>query len=269
MAGAVAAVVGGGVALGAALEGPLGPGGPAASAAGLASPAIRAEMLRKMLPSVVLISTPGGSGSGLVLDQAGHILTAGDAVGNGNDLHVQAAGDASRRTAHLIGRYPHGDLAVVRADNPCGLQRADFGDSGEGHAGDVVLTVSTGPGLSGHVTEGIIYPVDRAVTDPATRNGDITILREAIYNSTPVSPGNRGGALLNASGQVIGIATLAASPDNGPQAEGVGAAVPASLARDIASKIIATDHATNVLRAALGTQTSLISGSAPNCESPM
>jgi S1-C subfamily serine protease len=268
MAAAVAVVVGGGVALGATLEGPLKPGGLPASTAGAASPASHADVVRQVLPSVVLIRTPSGFSSGVVLDRSGHILTTAHAVGNATALHVQAAGDPAPRTAHLVGSYPPEDLAVIRADDPYGLQPVWFGDSDKAQAGEVVLAVSNGAGLSGSVPEGIISATGRVVTDPVTRGGDATILREAIQSSVAISPGNSGGALVNTSGQVIGIPTLAARPQDGPYAEGIGFAIPSNLARNTASKIIASAHVTNTLRATFGAQTAAFTGASPGGSAP-
>ena len=72
-----------------------------------------------------------------------------------------------RGRAQLVGTYPPDDLAVIRADDPAGLQPATFGDSDQAQAGDVVLAIGNPLGLSGSVTEGIISATGRAVTEPA------------------------------------------------------------------------------------------------------
>ena len=77
------------------------------------------------------------------------------------------SGDTAPRTARLVGTYPPDDLAVIRADDPSGLQPARFGDSDQVQAGDVVLAMGNPLGLSGSVTQGIISATDRAVTEPA------------------------------------------------------------------------------------------------------
>ncbi len=96
MAAIVAVIVGGGVALGAALEGPIGPGSPSPSAAGAARPTSHADVVREIQHSVVLIRTPNGFSSDVVLDRAGHILTSARSIGDAAALHVQAAGDLAR-----------------------------------------------------------------------------------------------------------------------------------------------------------------------------
>ncbi len=204
---------------------------------------------------MVQIRTPAGLGSGVVLDTAGNIVTNAHVAGNATTFQVQVAGDPTPRTAKLIGSYPPDDLAVIRVDNPAGLQPARFGDSDQARAGDLVLAVGNPLGLSSSVTEGIISATGRAVTEPATSGSAAAALPGAIQTSAPINPGNSGGALVNTAGQVIGIPTLAAAgSQGGAQAQGIGFAIPANLARDIARQLIDSGHVTNSHRASLGAQ---------------
>ena len=224
-------------------------------------PASYASVVRQVLPSVVLIRTENGLGSGVVLDTKGNIVTNAHVAGNATKFQVQVAGDTAPRSARLVGTYPPDDLAVIRADDPSGLQPAKFGDSGTVQAGDVVLAIGNPLGLSGSVTQGIISATDRAVTEPATDDSPAATLPGAIQTSAPINPGNSGGALVSASGQVIGIPTLAAgSPQGGGQAQGIGFAIPSNLARDIATQIIDTGHVTNSHRAAIGAEVATVLG---------
>jgi len=224
-----------------------------------AGPASYAGVVRKVLPSVVLIRTANGLGSGVVLDTKGNIVTNAHVAGDAREFQVQLAGNPSPRSAKLVGTYPADDLAVIRADDPAGLQPATFGDSDQAQAGDVVLAVGNPLGLSGSVTQGIVSATDRAVTEPATGGAAAATLPGAIQTSAPINPGNSGGALVNVSGQVIGIPTLAAgSPQGGGQAQGIGFAIPSNLARDIATQIIDTGHVTNSHRAAIGAEVTTV-----------
>ncbi len=259
-----ALVIGGsGVAIGAAATDSSASGTPAAATATSRGqgPASYASVVRQVLPSVVLIRTGNGLGSGVVLDRSGNIVTNAHVAGNATKFGVQVAGDTAPRSARLVGTYPPDDLAVIRADNPAGLQPARFGDSGKVQAGDVVLAIGNPLGLSGSVTQGIISATDRAVTEPAAEGSPAATLPGAIQTSAPINPGNSGGALVSASGQVIGIPTLAAgSPQGGGQAQGIGFAIPSNLARDIATQIIDTGHVTNSHRAAIGAEVATVLG---------
>ena len=276
LATVAALVIGGsGVAVGNAIAEPATPAATAAKtsptatpgpeiAGSYAGPASYAGVVRKVLPSVVLIRTANGLGSGVVLDTKGNIVTNAHVAGDAREFQVQLAGNPSPRSAKLVGTYPADDLAVIRADDPAGLQPATFGDSDQAQAGDVVLAVGNPLGLSGSVTQGIVSATDRAVTEPATDGavpGSAATLPGAIQTSAPINPGNSGGALVNAAGHVIGIPTLAAgSPQGGGQAQGIGFAIPSNLARDIATQIIDTGHVTNSHRAAIGAEVTTVLG---------
>ena len=268
LATAAAIVIGGGgVAVGAATAGSTATAGAASGtvAAAPAQPGSYADVVQRVLPSVVLIRTSEGLGSGVVLDSAGDIVTNAHVAGDAKTFQVQVSGDPAPRTARLVGSYPPDDLAVIRADNAAGLKPATFGDSSKARAGDVVLAVGNPLGLSGSVTQGIVSATDRAVTEPSTAPSEgpstgssaasttAAALPGAIQTSAPINPGNSGGALVNASGQVIGIPTLAATSAEGSgQAQGIGFAIPSNLARDVARQLVATGHVTNTHRAALG-----------------
>jgi S1-C subfamily serine protease len=242
-AGAVAAVLvftGVGVAVGAATSGTGQEPRPAVtSSVGQAPRSGYADVVREVLPSVVLITTPDGLGSGVVMDRAGDIMTNAHVAGDAASFQVQVAGESSSRPAHLVGSYPASDIAVIRVDDPSGLKPARFGDSAKARVGDVVLAIGNPLGLSGSVTEGIISAIGRAVTEPAAAGSAAATLPDTIQTSAPINPGNSGGALVNTSGEVIGIPTLAASsPQGGSQAQGIGFAIPSNTARDVAGQLI-------------------------------
>ena len=167
---AAAAIGGSGVAVGAASAAPAATSAATASAPAIQLPAAAdsgtrasyADVVRQVLPSVVLISTGEGLGSGVVLDRSGNIVTNAHVAGDATEFKVQVAGDPAPRTASLVGSYPPDDLAVIRVDDPSGLQPAKFGDSAKAQAGDVVLAVGNPLGLSGSVTSGIISEIGRA-----------------------------------------------------------------------------------------------------------
>jgi S1-C subfamily serine protease len=272
---AAAAIGGGGVAVGAAAAAPAATSASAASAPATAGPAASrpaaaddgarasyADVVRQVLPSVVLISTGEGLGSGVVLDKSGNIVTNAHVTGNATKFKVQVPGDPAPRTATLVGSYRPDDLAVIRVDDPSGLRPAKFGDSARAQAGDVVLAVGNPLGLSGSVTSGIISATGRVVAEPAGGDGRPgATLPDAIQTSAPINPGNSGGALATTAGEVIGIPTLAAAGAQGGTAvQGIGFAIPSNLARDIARQLITAGKVTNSHRAAIGAQVGTVTG---------
>ncbi len=212
---AAAVIGGGGFALGAVTAEPGRAASPPAAqaAATQADTAQRAgtagagyaDVVRQVLPSVVLIRTASGLGSGVVLDDKGNIVTNAHVAGNATKFEVQLSGDPQPREARLVGSYPASDLAVIRVGHADGMIPASFGKSDQAQVGDVVLAVGNPLGLSGSVTEGIISATGRVVTEPASASSPGTVLPDAIQTSAPINPGNSGGALVNATGQVIGI----------------------------------------------------------------
>ncbi len=267
---AAAAIGGGGVAVGAATAAPAAtsPSATSPAAAGTSATSLPAagagyaDVVRRVLPSVVLISTGEGLGSGVVLDRSGNIVTNAHVAGTATEFKVQVPGDPAPRTARLVGSYPPDDLAVIRVDDPSGLQPAKFGDSARAQAGDVVLAVGNPLGLSGSVTSGIISATGRVVAEPAGGDGRPgATLPDAIQTSAPINPGNSGGALVTTAGEVIGIPTLAAAGAQGGTAvQGIGFAIPSNLARDIARQLISSGKVVNSHRAAIGAQVGTVTG---------
>jgi putative serine protease PepD len=265
---AAAAIGGSGVAVGAATAAPAATSAVATSATtstALAASgdarASYADVVRRVLPSVVLISTGEGLGSGVVLDRSGNIVTNAHVAGNATEFKVQVPGDPAPRTASLVGSYPPDDLAVIRVAHPSGLQPAKFADSAKAQAGDVVLAVGNPLGLSGSVTSGIISATGRVVAEPASDGKAGATLPDAIQTSAPINPGNSGGALVTTAGEVIGIPTLtAAGSQGGAQVQGIGFAIPSNLARDVAHQLITSGSVTNSHRAAIGAQVGTVTG---------
>lgn len=194
------------------------------------------RVVDRVLPSVVQITTAEGLGSGVVYDEEGHIVTNAHVVGDAERLRVTLATGHRDQAAELVARHPDEDLAVVRlTDPPDTLRPAAFGDSGGVEVGQIVLAMGNPLGLSSSVTEGIVSATGRSLAEgPGTAIGDL------IQTSAPINPGNSGGALVDLSGRVIGIPTLAArSPGgDGGAAPGLGFAIPSDTVRDLADQMI-------------------------------
>jgi len=209
--------------------------------------------IRKVLPSVVEITTVSGLGSGVVYDTAGHIVTNAHVVGTDTSFQVFLAGSASPLPAHLTGSYPPDDLAVIQVTGAAHLVPAQFADSAKLQVGDIVLAMGNPLGLASSVTDGIISAVGRTVSEPAEAGSPGATLPDVIQTSAAINPGNSGGALADLADQVVGIPTLAATDQQlGGAAPGIGFAIPSNVVTDIAGQIVKTGHVTNSHRAALG-----------------
>jgi len=253
--------------------GPSGPGTPAsgspaavssgapsvtAPASGAVSPGAASsleqqyeQVVARVLPSVVQISTSEGSGSGVVFDGKGDIVTNAHVVGTATSLQVGLASGGRPLAAAVVGVFAPDDLAVIRVQAGTGsLHPASFGRSAAVRVGEIVLAMGNPLGLTGTVTDGIVSATGRTVSEG---QGSSAVLISSIQTSAAINPGNSGGALVNLAGQVIGIPTLAAtSPQLGGAAAGIGFAIPSDTVTRIAAQLISSGKVTSSGRASLG-----------------
>ena len=209
------------------------------------------QVVTTVLPSVVQISTSQGLGSGVVYDTKGDIVTNAHVVGSATTVQVRLASGSTSVSAKVVGVFAPDDLAVIRLSSVTGsLRPATFGRSSAVKVGEIVLAMGNPLGLTGTVTDGIVSATGRNVSEG---EGSSAVLISAIQTSAAINPGNSGGALVDLSGQVIGIPTLAASdPQLGGAAVGIGFAIPSDTVTRIAGQLIATGKVTSSGRAALG-----------------
>jgi putative serine protease PepD len=210
-------------------------------------------VVRDVLPSVVQISTPDSTGSGVVYDDHGNIVTNEHVIGQAKTVTVQAAVGNSSLTAKVVGEFAPDDLAVIRVESDDGsLKPAKFADSNTAQIGEIVLAMGNPLGLTDSVTQGIISATGRTVGSGEPGGGK-ALITAAIQTSAAINPGNSGGALVTLDDEVIGVPTLAARlPDQGGAAPGIGFAIPSNTVQNIANQLIKTGKVTNSDRATLG-----------------
>src|SRR3954451_12678688 len=190
-------------------------------------------LVRRVSPSVVQIRTAQALGSGVVFDGRGDVVTNAHVVAGASRVVVTLASGASH-PATVVGRDLGNDLAVIRLAT--GRPRAaTFADSSQLEVGDIAVALGNPLGLRSSVTQGIVSAVGRSVAE-----GNGVTLSSVIQTSAEINPGNSGGALVNLSGQVIGIPTLAAlDPEmGGSQAPGIGFAIDSNTVRRVAGALI-------------------------------
>jgi putative serine protease PepD len=223
--------------------------GPAVSPSALALQQQFVQVVKQVGPSVVLIRTSEGLGSGIVFDAKGDVVTNDHVVDNADGFQVTLA-DGKQYRARLVGTFGADDLAVLHV-NATGLHPASFADSSKLQVGDVALAIGNPLGLQSSVTEGIVSALGRTVNED---NG--VALPNVIQTSAAINPGNSGGALVDLQGQVVGIPTLAAADPQlgGGAAAGIGFAIPSNTVQDIADQLIGSGKVTNSHRAYLGVE---------------
>jgi putative serine protease PepD len=191
------------------------------------------QVVDQVSPQVVQIETSQGLGSGIVYDDQGDIVTNAHVAGTFRRFLVTLDG-GDRHTATLVGTDPSNDLAVIRISNAT-PSPATFADSSGVQSGDIVFAIGNPLGLQSSVTQGIVSSLNRKVGE-----GDGVTLSNVIQTSAEINPGNSGGALVNLSGDVVGVPTLAAlDPEFGDTpAVGIGFAIPSNTVRSVAERLI-------------------------------
>jgi S1-C subfamily serine protease len=211
------------------------------------------QVIQTVLPSVVQINTQSGTGSGVVYDSNGDIVTNAHVVGDATTVQVFPATGGETLQAKVLGTFTPDDLAVIRVTSGAGsLKKATFGDSTNITAGQIVLAMGNPLGLTGSVTQGIISATGRTVSEASASGGGSVTLADTLQTSAAINGGNSGGALVNLAGQVIGIPTAAARDPEAGAAPGIGFAIPSDTATNIANQLISTGKVTESSRAALG-----------------
>jgi len=167
-------------------------------------------------------------GSGVIVDQAGHLVTNDHVIVNADSIRVQLE-DGRIAEAHIVGRDPDTDLAVLKI-NLTKLPVATFGRSDQLKVGDVVLAIGNPIGLTHTVTHGIVSATSR-------QQLGIAPLEDFIQTDAPINFGNSGGALVDSSGALIGINTAIVAKNLG--VEGIGFAIPVNMVRGVLGDIIA------------------------------
>jgi serine protease Do len=173
-----------------------------------------------------------GVGSGVIVNSNGTILTNHHVVEGATAIEVELT-DRRRFQAKVVGSDPPTDLAVLKVEQ-ANLPFMNLGDSDKVRVGDVVLAVGNPLGIGQTVTLGIISAKGRR-----TGGGDATF-EEFLQTDAPINRGNSGGALVNITGELIGINSQILSSGMSGGSIGIGFAIPSNMARGVADQLIKT-----------------------------
>ena len=198
-----------------------------------------AGIVAAVQPSVVDIKTQSGEGSGVVLTSDGYVLTNNHVVAGATGSVSVSFSNGRTASAKVVGTDPKSDLAVVKANGVSGLTAAKFGDSSGMRVGDSVFAIGSPLGLEGSVTSGIISATNRTIVESGEETGGArNSIAGALQTDAAINPGNSGGALVNLSGEVVGINTAIATSGQGQGNIGVGFAIPSNRAKQVADQLI-------------------------------
>ena len=196
----------------------------------LPAPATRSANPRERLPNAP------GSGSGVIVDSEGHIITNNHVVGDAAEVEVRLS-DKTKFTAQVIGKDPDTDLALLKITSDRPLPYAQLGDSTTVKVGQWVLAVGNPFGLDRTVTLGVVSGIGR-------ENMNLSKYENFIQTDASINPGNSGGPLFNIHGEVIGINTAIIN-----FAQGIGFAIPSNMTKQVMQQLITRGK---VVRAWLG-----------------
>ena len=194
--------------------------------------------VRMMQDQLFRVFPVQGVGSGIILDNRGHILTNNHVIDDTDRLRV-TFGDSRQVNAKTVGKDEVTDLAVVKAEprelysnDEVSFHPADLGNSEELKVGQIVMALGNPFGLTGGptVTAGIISSLNRNVQ---FENG----ILELVQTDASINPGNSGGPLINTSGEVVAINTAKI-----PYGQGIGFAVPINTVKSILTDLIENGH---------------------------
>ncbi|HEY8745274.1 MAG TPA: trypsin-like peptidase domain-containing protein, partial [Chloroflexota bacterium] len=200
-------------------------------------------------------AVPAGVGTGIVLDNQGHILTNDHVVAGAQKLVVTLSNGSKEYPATLVGGDARSDLAVIQVSG-ANIPPLALGDSSKLQVGQWVIAIGNALALPGGptVTAGVVSALNRTVQEPGQPSSSNPnaqsaaggpFLFDAIQTDAPINPGNSGGPLVDLNGDVVGINTLGAGQaEPGVQSEGIGFAISINTAKKIANQLIAQGHIT-------------------------
>ena len=198
-----------------------------------------AAVYKQVSPGVVTITTSvqgrfgaagQATGSGIVLDNNGNILTNNHVIAGAQQIQVTFS-DGSTAKATVVGTNASADLAVIKVSvSSSKLHPVTLGNSDSVQVGDTVYAIGSPFGLSGSFSEGIVSNLHQSGQSAGGAN-----LRNLIQTDAAINPGNSGGPLVNAQGEVIGINSSIESPVDGNV--GVGFAIPINAVKQMLSSL--------------------------------
>jgi S1-C subfamily serine protease len=199
-----------------------------------------ADLYASVRPSVVKVTSvstgsgQGATGSGIVLDKQGHIVTNYHVVSGFNQQDVKLA-DGTDVSAQVTGTDPGDDLAILKIDVSADkLVPANLADSSKVRVGDAVIAIGNPFDLEATLTEGVVSGIGRVLS-----SGNARPLRQLVQTDTAINPGNSGGGLFNLNGQLVGITNAIENPSGEDVFVGIGYAIPVSTLQTYLNDMLA------------------------------
>jgi S1-C subfamily serine protease len=237
-------------------ESPITPATPSTnpSSGGTTADAIAA----KVDPAIVDINTVIGSskaaGTGMIISSTGEILTNNHVVTGSTSITVTVQGRSQSYSAHVVGVDVSQDVAVIQIDSSVsGLPTVKFANSSSLQVGDTVVAIGNALGQGGtpHATQGQVTALDQTIT-ASEGGGQSETLNGMIQSDAVIWEGDSGGALVNTSGQVVGMITAGQAQGFRSSASSVGFAISSNTALGVANRIRAHEQAPDLTYGQVG-----------------
>jgi S1-C subfamily serine protease len=235
-----------------------GSGNSGSSSSGSSGPSDVNAIADKVDPGLVDINTSLGyqqeqaAGTGIVVTSNGEILTNNHVINGATSISVTDVGNQKTYTASVVGYDRTGDIAVLQLHNASGLQTANFANSSGISVGEDVVGVGNAGGTGGtpSAAGGTVTALNQSITAQDQGDGTSEQLSGLIETNANIQAGDSGGALVNTSGQVIGVDTAASAgfsfQSNGQNQGNQGFAIPINTALSIARQIEAGDGSATI-----------------------
>ncbi len=174
------------------------------------------------------------SGSGVVLDDEGHVLTNNHVIEGASEVTVSLESEGQMYPATVVGTEPNSDLALLKVEAPASkLHPLTLGDSSKVEVGDPVVAIGNPFDLQRTVTSGIVSALQREIQAP-----DGVTIDHVIQTDAAINPGNSGGPLINSAGEVIGINSQIYTGGEGSDGNvGIGFSIPINTAKEEIAKL--------------------------------
>lgn len=212
----------------------------------------------KVDPAIVDINTTVGSGqaagTGMIISSTGEILTNNHVVSQSTSITVTVQGRSQTYPAHVVGVNIAQDVAVIQIDaNVSGLPTVKFANSSSLQVGDTVVAVGNALGQGGtpHATQGQVTALDQTIT-ASTGGSQSETLNGMIQSDAVIYEGDSGGALVNTSGQVVGMITAGQAQGFRSSASDIGFAISSNTALSIVNRIRAHEQASDLTYGQVG-----------------
>jgi S1-C subfamily serine protease len=218
------------------------------------SDAKAAEIAAKVTPGLVNINTMLGyqaaaaAGTGIILSSDGLVLTNNHVIDDSTTIRATVVGTGKTYDATVLGTAKTLDVALIRLDGASGLPTVKIDDSAKAAVCDPIVAAGNAGGRGGDpsVVSGVVTALNQSITASDENGNNAETLHQLIETNAPIQPGDSGGPLIDADGEVIGMNTAASSANRFQSAESVGYAIPIANALDVVDQIKAGKESATV-----------------------